>query len=418
VGEATSPEARHLGRIRSSSTTKDDEMNHQPENGSVPPQQPVLVVGEYGVLNGGERSFLAVAERMIARQWSYVASVPRDSPFEKALQRIGIRNVGLTTHLPDGARLSQIELRDQIAGLVGDVQPCLIHANSLSMSRIVGPLDVGVPSVGYLRDILKLSKKATADINQNNRIVAVSNATARWHVAQGLDADRVATVYNGVNDQVFRPLGGCEGESNAEVDVQRAAAVQQLRAEFGFVPDDCVLLYVGQIGMRKGIRDLAEIFLQAAQQVAQLKLLVVGERHSTKAEAIEYEREIHEQLEASPFGQNVKWLGRREDVADLMRLADVLLHPARQEPLGRVLLEASASALPIITTNVGGSAEILSGPLATDNLIAVGDNERIVQRVVDVCSDLDLRLLIGQEQRQVALQRFSVAQCCESLSGV
>ena len=184
------------------------------------------------------------------------------------------------------------------------------------------------------------------------------------------------------------------------------------------MPDDCVLLYVGQIGMRKGIRDLAEIFLQAAQQVAQLKLLVVGERHSTKAEAIEYEREIHEQLEASPFGQNVKWLGRREDVADLMRLSDVLLHPARQEPLGRVLLEASASALPIITTNVGGSAEILSGPLATDNLIAVGDNERIVQRVVDVCSDLDLRLLIGQEQRQVALQRFSVAQCCESLSGV
>ena len=111
------------------------------------------------MLNGGERSFLTVAERLIACGWSYVAAVPRGSSFEKALQRIGIRNVGLTTHLPDGDRLSQIELRDQIAGLVVDVQPCLIHANSLSMSRIVGPLDVGVPSVGYLRDILKLSKK-------------------------------------------------------------------------------------------------------------------------------------------------------------------------------------------------------------------------------------------------------------------
>ena len=206
--------------------------------------------------------------------------------------------------------------------------------------------------------------------------------------------------------------------SNAEVDVQRAATVQQLRAEFGLSPEDCVLLYVGQIGMRKGVRDLAEIFLQAAQQVAELKLLVVGERHSTKAEAIEYEREIHEQLAASPFGQNVKWLGRREDVADLMRLADVLLHPARQEPLGRVLLEASASALPIVTTNVGGSAEILSGPLATENLIAVGDNERSVRRIVDLSDDLDLRLQIGREQRQMALQRFSIAQCYESLSCV
>ena len=393
-------------------------MNHQLQNGCAPPQQPVLVVGEYGVLNGGERSFLTVAERLIACGWSYVAAVPRGSSFEKALQRIGIRNVGLTTHLPDGDRLSQIELRDQIAGLVVDVQPCLIHANSLSMSRIVGPLDVGVPSVGYLRDILKLSKKATADINQNDRIVAVSNATAQWHVSQGLDADRVVTVYNGVNDQVFRPLGVSADESNAEVDVQRAAAVQQLRADFGFSPEDCVLLYVGQIGMRKGVRDLTEIFLQAAQRVADLKVLVVGERHSTKAEAIEYEREIHEQLEASTFGQNVKWLGRREDVADLMRLADVLLHPARQEPLGRVLLEASASALPIITTNVGGSAEILSGPLATENLFPVGDNARIVQRIVDLSNDLDLRLQIGREQRQVALQRFSITQCCESLSRV
>ena len=49
---------------------------NQSENGAVPPQRPVLVVGEYGVLNGGERSFLAVAEHLIARGWRYVAAVP------------------------------------------------------------------------------------------------------------------------------------------------------------------------------------------------------------------------------------------------------------------------------------------------------------------------------------------------------
>ena len=101
-----------------------------------------------------------------------------------------------------------------------------------------------------------------------------------------------------------------------------------------------------------------------------------------------------------------------------MRLADILLHPARQEPLGRVLLEASASALPIVTTNVGGSAEILRGPLATGNLTPAGDNQQIVQRIVDLSNDLELRLQIGHEQRQVALQRFSITQCYESLSAV
>ena len=77
-------------------------MNHQLENGCAPPQQPVLVVGEYGVLNGGERSFLTVAERLIARRWSYVAAVPRDSPFEKALQKIGIRNSTWLNRAPSG----------------------------------------------------------------------------------------------------------------------------------------------------------------------------------------------------------------------------------------------------------------------------------------------------------------------------
>jgi len=43
-----------------------------------------------------KRSFLAVAEHLIARGWRYVAAVPSDSPFENALQKIGIRNVGLT----------------------------------------------------------------------------------------------------------------------------------------------------------------------------------------------------------------------------------------------------------------------------------------------------------------------------------
>ena len=378
-----------------------------------PPSQPILVLGEYGILNGGERSFLTVAKHLIARGWSYVAAVPSDSTFETALQEIGVRNVGLTTHAADGTRFSQTELRDQIAGLIEDVQPCLLHANSLSMSRLVGPLEVGKPSVGYLRDILKLSKKATADINQNDLIIAVSDATAQWHINQGLDADRVRTIYNGVDAQIFHPLECCDATTFGE---DRAQGANRLRAEFGFSTKDCVLLFVGQIGMRKGISDLAEIFLRAAQKVPQLKLLIVGERNSSKAEAAQYERDIQNQLAESEFGSSVEWLGRREDVADLMRLANILLHPARQEPLGRVLLEASASALPIITTRVGGSPEILSGPLAVENLFPVGDNEQIANRIVQLGKNENLRRQIGLEQRDNVLQRFSIPQCADSLA--
>jgi len=74
-----------------------------------------------------------------------------------------------------------------------------------------------------------------------------------------------------------------------------------------------------------------------------------------------------------------------------MQLADVLLHPARQEPLGRVLLEASASALPIVTTQVGGSPEILVGPLAAANLFPVA----IVIYVTRLAMNCEKPLSIG-----------------------
>ena len=379
------------------------------------PQQPVLVLGEYGVLNGGERSFLTVAKHLIARGWNYVAAVPRDSPFESALQTIGIRNVGLSTHAANETRFSQTELRDQIADLVKAVQPCLLHANSLSVSRLVGPLDVGVPSVGYLRDILKLSKKATSDINQNDRVIAVSDATARWHVDQGLDADRVVTIYNGVDTQMFCPLESCAISDSGDVPME-ATVLDRLQSEFNFSSDASVLLYVGQIGMRKGISDLAEIFLRAIQKIPSLKLLIVGERNSAKAEAIVYEQEIRKRLSLPSIDQSVKWLGRREDVADLMRFADILVHPARQEPLGRVLLEALASALPIVTTSVGGSPEILSGALSANNLFPVGEAEQIAKRISQLSKDDQLRRRIGREQRDIAHQRFSIRQCEDSLA--
>jgi len=102
----------------------------------------------------------------------------------------------------------------------------------------------------------------------------------------------------------------------------------------------------------------------------------------------------------------VQWLGRRNDVPELMAKAKLLIHCAKQEPLGRVLLEAAASGLPMVTTRVGGTPEILTGH---EELMF--EPERIAEDGVDVATKLlqngEFHQDVSQQLRQIAEMKFS-----------
>jgi glycosyltransferase involved in cell wall biosynthesis len=362
----------------------------------------VLAVAEYGVLNGGERSFLAIAPRLIEMGWHLQVLVPTNSEFEQALQAHRIPTLPLTKHDSGGQRKSLDEIRQQLADHFKSVQPTLIHCNSISTSRWCGPVtrNLGIPAIGYLRDILRLSRQAIVDINHLDLLVAVSNATRDWHVNQGLEAAKVEVVNNGIDLDEFAPAENSQRDS--------------IRAEFNLAAADPIVLFVGQIGMRKGIDLLIEAFRRIANEIPAAHLLIVGERNSTKDEAIEFETRVRRSANESTAAGHIHWLGRRGDVAEIMRQSDLLIHPARQEPLGRVLLEAAASGLPIVTTRVGGSPEILSS-LDEFALVQPLDSESLAERAVELLCHRHEREAISKRLRQLAESRFSDSQCAAAV---
>ena len=361
----------------------------------------VLLLAEYGVLNGGERSLLAVLDQLQALGWRFQAAVPVDSELETALAEFGIPNHGLEMRDSAGVRFSQSEIRERIVALWQRSQVNLLHCNSLSMSRLAGPLSVAhqVPIVGYMRDILKLSQKAIQDLNGVSRLIAVSQATRDFHVGQGVDPDRVQVIYNGVDVDVF--------------------SGQQPLDPAGVRPDweagQATLLFVGQLGMRKGVDVAVEVADRLQRKFSNVKLWVVGERNSQKQEAVEYE--FHLRQRANEVG-NVQFLGRRNDVPALMQRATVLLHPARQEPLGRVLLESAAAGLPIVTTKVGGSAEILQFPDSQQYLLPVDEVDSLVAAVAGLLADQSRQNSVGTQLRNIAREKFSIEQCSRQLDRV
>ncbi len=362
----------------------------------------VLLVGEYGALNGGENSLLAVLPALQTAGCRFVALVPPDTDFSRELHALGVELVPFEP-VAGHSRLPQNEIRAAIQRVIEAVRPDLLHANSLSMSRLCGPVAAatGTPGVGYLRDIVGLSQRAIADLGQLDRLVAVSLATRNFHVQQGLDPERVVVVHNGVDLERFCSSGSDDA--------------QGVREELNLRMDSPLLLSVGQIGMRKGLDTLLQAFSMLRAKSPQLHLAIVGSRHSQKQEAIEYELRLHQ---AADQCGHVHWLGRRDDVHRLMRAATLLVHAARQEPLGRVLLEASAAGLPFVATNVGGTAEIVPESLSSDLLCDKDQPAAMATTAERLLKSSALRGAIGQQLRKSAEQRFSQMQCASGLVAI
>lgn len=112
------------------------------------------------------------------------------------------------------------------------------------------------------------------------------------------------------------------------------------------------MLQVGSDFSRKGVgRSIAAVAALPEAIRRQTQLFVVGQ---------DKPRAFAAQAERMGVKENVHFFAGRDDVAHLMAAADVLLHPAKQEAAGIVLVEAIAAGLPVLVTEVCGYAPHVS----------------------------------------------------------
>jgi glycosyltransferase involved in cell wall biosynthesis len=320
-----------------------------------------LVLSEFPTLNGGERSLLAVLPTLRDAGWTVDVCCPPAGPLAEAVTALGLEVVPAPAE--SERRRRDEGLLDLLAERLKAHRYDLVHANSLTLSIATGRVsfDLGVPTIGHIRDIARLSAAKVAALSRHSRVLAVSAAARDYHVAQGLAAERTHVLYNGVDTGVFRPATEPDERSS-------------LRREFGIPPDAPLVGIVGQIILRKG----QDVALAAVAEVLKLHVgahvVVVGARHSDKPETVEFEAKLHAIATAANVADRVHFVGTRTDMPRVYRELSVLLHTARQEPLGRVLLEAAASGLAVVATEVGGTREIFpSGEADGAMLVPVDD---------------------------------------------
>jgi glycosyltransferase involved in cell wall biosynthesis len=354
----------------------------------------IAIVCEYPTLNGGERSLLAMLPFWSTRQLQPFVLAPREGLLAGEMRRLGVAHVSLDLHGELGSRLPRVERERRLLSACGSVQPDLVHANSLAMGRLTGGISnrIAVPCTAHLRDILRLTRTAITHLNHNERLIAVSHATRSFQISQGIDPARVFVIHNGIDTGEFRPQ-----PRNG-----------WLREELGLPPAALLIATVGQIGLRKGQDVLAAAAAINASSLREAHYLLVGERYSTKDESRVFEQNVVRQFAEAGIAHRLHRLGYRRDVPRLLNEIDLLVHPARQEPLGRVLLEASACGRPIVATDVGGTTEILRDRESA-LLVPPDDASSLAASIRTVLLDSALAARLGSAACKSTVSRFQVA---------
>ena len=346
----------------------------------------VLVLCEYASLNGGERSLLEAIRHITASDMELTVAAPSTGPLADALRHHGLQHLPLELFDAEGVRYPRPRIRQNIADSLAATHARLLHANSLSMSRLAGPVveQLNVPSIGHLRDIIRISRASIDDLNRHRCLLAVSHATRQSYVDAGLDLAKAEVAYNGVDLTRFQPR----------------AARGILHEELNLPADSLLVGSVGQVGMRKGV----DLFVEAASQVAAMRrnvhFIYVGQRYSQKQEAVTYENDLLQAATRGALKGRFHFLGARGDVDLILNELALYVHAARQEPLGRVLLEAGAAATAIIATDVGGTREIFPESAHAAVLVPPQSSSTLAAAIEQLLTTEDVRRTLGSNARQ------------------
>ena len=229
------------------------------------------------------------------------------------------------------------------------------------------------------------AKNATA-------IVTISNySLEKIKQFYGVESSKVRIIPNGVDPEKFKPTA------------DQAA----LKRQFGLGVEPCVL-FVGSLIPRKGLPFLVEAAKEIVKQQSQTKFLIVGEGPLRS--------QLDSSLKQANLTGNFGFLGnlKEEDIPAIYNCADVFVLPSIQEGQGIVLLEAQASAKPVVAFDIGGVNEaVRSGE--TGFLVKPGSTDELAEAVLKLLSDKALREKMGANGRKFVTENFTWDICAQKM---
>ncbi|MBK5930558.1 TIGR03088 family PEP-CTERM/XrtA system glycosyltransferase [Halochromatium salexigens] len=223
----------------------------------------------------------------------------------------------------------------------------------------------------------------------------------------GVPRARLDQIYNGVDTQRFHPPASSD---------DRRALLPSDFAPLDAIPDALPhvpshappqTLIIGAVMRMQAVKapvELARAFIHLRELLPEafprLRLLLVGDGPLRPA--------VAELLAEAGVAEQVWLPGARDDVPELMRAMDLFVVPSLAEGICNTILEAMATGLPVIATQVGGNPDLVQAGV-TGSLVPAADPKALAAALAGYLSDPERRQREGQAARARAERDFSLA---------
>jgi N-acetyl-alpha-D-glucosaminyl L-malate synthase BshA len=235
--------------------------------------------------------------------------------------------------------------------------------------------------VGLDRSYLPITRFA---IEQSDGVTAISNYL-REETVRDFSIERpIEVIPNFVNCDLYKPL-----EGDRELARRRYAQ-----------PNEKVLLHLSNFRPVKRLLDVIEIFSLVAQKVPARLILAGDGPDRSAAEWLARQKNLHDR---------VVFLGKMEQVHELLPLADLMLMPSELESFGLAALEAMACKVPTIATRVGGVPELIDDGVS-GRLFSVGDIAGMAGAAIELLTNPDALKAMSEACRVTARERFCASR--------
>jgi glycosyltransferase involved in cell wall biosynthesis len=338
--------------------------------------------------------FLGDAQSTHLKKWAIYF---RDADYEVTVLSLregnipGIRVFNLN---PPGifSKFGYVFAIPKIKRLIGDIKPDILHAFHASSYGFLGAVSGFHPFVisTWGSDVLIFPKKSafhkrllTWSLSKADQITATSRFLKK--AVEDLGFQDVERVPIGVDTNVFKPAGINDN---------------------GFT-----VLTVRNLEEVYGISYLLTAFAAFSKGKQNVLLKIVGEGSSR-------ERLLHE-VKDLEIEKLVKFLGvlPQREVAREMARSDVFVVPSLSESFGVAALEASASGVSVIASNVGGLPEVVRNG-ETGFLTKPGDAGEIKSKLDKLYKDADLRRSMGKAGREFVLNNYRWSESCRRMESI
>lgn len=207
-----------------------------------------------------------------------------------------------------------------------------------------------------------------------------------------LDPSKAFTIQNGVDIKKYKKL-----QKN-----------NTLKMKLGIAENELVIATVANLKKIKNHIFLLHAFKEVLKEFKNVKLVLVGQ--GFKNDKDNTEKDIRGFINKNGLGKNILLLGYRSDIPAILGVTDIFCLTSFKEGLPISLIEAMATGIPVIGTDVDGIKDVIN-PNINGFLVKIGDMEKMKSALYTLLNDESLRKKFGRESKVLATRNYSLRRC-------